>query len=92
MSTRYSLRIARAAQNDLAELDRKIASRIIDKLEFFALQEAPLRFAVKLNDFKYGTYRFRIGDYRAIFDVDAGGDIYILMILRVKHRKEAYRV
>ena len=30
------------------------------------------------------------GDYRAIFDLDKDGNIVILLILRIKHRKEVY--
>jgi len=34
-----------------------------------------------------GTYRFRIGDYRVIFDIE-GKDI---VALRVGHRRDIYR-
>ncbi|MBP6881235.1 MAG: hypothetical protein KBC35_01275 [Candidatus Pacebacteria bacterium] len=36
-------------------------------------------------------YRYRIGDYRAIFSVAADGTITLLTILSVKHRKDVYR-
>jgi len=34
-----------------------------------------------------GTYRFRIGDYRVIFDIE-GNEV---VVLRVGHRREIYR-
>jgi mRNA interferase RelE/StbE len=34
-----------------------------------------------------GSYRFRIGDYRVIFDVEGAN----LIVLRVGHRREIYR-
>jgi mRNA interferase RelE/StbE len=40
-----------------------------------------------LTDPEIGTYRFRIGDYRVIFDLE-GNDV---IVLRVGHRKEIYR-
>lgn len=46
----------------------------------------PLRFAVKLIDYKLGEYRFRIGNFRIIFDL-AGKDI---VVLRVGHRRDVY--
>jgi len=46
-----------------------------------------LKYAQKLSDPRLGTYRFRVGEYRVIFDVE-GSDI---VILRVGHRKEIYR-
>ncbi|MBC8526038.1 MAG: type II toxin-antitoxin system RelE/ParE family toxin [Candidatus Cloacimonetes bacterium] len=36
---------------------------------------------------KLGSYRFRIGNYRVIFDIDEDK----LVILRVGHRKNIYR-
>jgi mRNA interferase RelE/StbE len=46
-----------------------------------------MRFAEKLSDPILGEYRFRIGDYRVIFDIK-GSEI---VILRVGHRREIYR-
>lgn len=40
-----------------------------------------------MTDPKIGTYRFRTGDYRVIFDIE-GKDI---VILRAGHRKEIYK-
>jgi mRNA interferase RelE/StbE len=40
-----------------------------------------------LIDPKLGTYRFRIGDYRVIFDIE-GKDI---VVLRVGHRRDIYK-
>ena len=80
------------ATRDLASIPKKIARRIVDKIEFYRIQPAPLHFAKKLTDFGTGQFRFRIGDYRAIFDVDSKGAIHILMILRIKHRKDVYNL
>lgn len=46
-----------------------------------------LNHARKMVDPSLGSYRFRIGDYRVIFDIE--GDEII--VLRVGHRKEIYR-
>lgn len=80
------------ALDDLACLDKQVAARILDKLDFFAAQNNPLLFAKKLVDYKMGSYRFRVGDYRVVFDVDRTGKITILVILAVKHRKDVYRI
>ncbi len=48
--------------------------------------------AKKLIGVEIDTYRFRIGDYRAIFKKDPISDRFvILVILKVAHRKEVYR-
>jgi len=87
---KYKVDYAMCARADLKHLDYAIAQRIIKKIAFFAAQESPLHFAKPLKNAQIGNYRFRIGDYRAIFDIDKKGRIQILMILRVKHRKDIY--
>jgi mRNA interferase RelE/StbE len=80
------------ARKDLLKIDGKIAKRIIKKILYFSQQEYPLHYAKKLTNPIMGHYRFRIGDYRAIFDVDKNGHIQILMILSIKHRKDVYNL
>jgi mRNA interferase RelE/StbE len=75
------------AAKELEKLPPQIRKRILKKLKFYSLQENPLRFAEKLKDRKFGEYRFRIGDYRALFDVEN----HRIIILKVGHRKDIYR-
>lgn len=49
--------------------------------------QSPMDYAKKMVDPALGTYRFRIGEYRVIFDIQ---DTEII-VLRVGHRKEIYR-
>lgn len=76
------------AAKDIAALDKKTAKRIMDKIDWFAAQADPLEFSKPLND-RRKLYRFRIGDYRAIFTLR--GQTILLLVLAVKNRKEAYR-
>lgn len=78
------------AVRDLRQLDQQVSKRILKKMDFFSKQENPLKFAKKLKDFSLGEYRFRIGDYRVLFDLDEDGNMKILMVLSIKHRREAY--
>lgn len=87
----YQFIYSEKARRDLKSLDRKTADRILFKLDFYAKQENPLQFSKCLKGDTLGEYRFRIGDYRAIFDVDSKGNLKILLILRIKHRREVYR-
>lgn len=88
---KYQQIYTKQALEDLRALPKPIAQRIVDKIEFYAMQNHPLLFAKRLTDLEAGQYRFRIGDYRAIFDMDQSGNIKILLILKIKHRKEIYR-
>ena len=75
------------ALRDLQKLPQEIQKRIIKKLDFFVESGEPLSFAENLVNFEIGQYRFRIGDYRVIFDLDDER----LIILTLGHRKNIYK-
>ncbi len=78
----------RYAEKEFLKLSPPIQKRIINKLEFFLSHSNPLAFATNINTAAtQATYRFRIGDYRVIFDWEETG----ILILRVGHRREIYR-
>lgn len=82
---KYRLVYTQRAVRDIKGLDHKIKKRIGKTL--LRYQENPLEHAEKLTDSKLGGYRFRIGDYRAVFDME-GSEI---VVLKVGHRKEIYK-
>ncbi len=86
----YKIIYSPDAVRDLDELDRVLRTRILKKLAWFAVQNDPLAFAKKLEGQWGAAYRFRVGDYRIIFEVGKLGKIQILSIIRVQHRKEVY--
>ncbi len=75
------------ALKDFKKLTPPIQKRLIKKLEFFAQSKDPLKFSEALVNSTLGKYRFRVGDYRVIFDFP--GDA--LIILRLGHRKYIYK-
>lgn len=79
---------AKKASRLFAKIPHEMQKRIIAKLDWYGDQEEPLGFAEPLTDFGIGEYRFRVGDYRIIFDLDNEGDILILL---VGHRRDIYR-
>ncbi len=87
---RYRLEYSPKAIQDLSRLDKQTSLRIVTKLDFFIEQANPLRWAKNLTSSRYGEYRFRVGEYRIVFDLAKDGSITILLILRIKHRREVY--
>jgi len=85
--TRYRMVFAGSSKKDLDKLDRITKQRIAKKLQYFLSQGNPLDFARQLVHSSIGSYRFRVGHYRIVFDVD--GDI--LQVVSIKHRKDVYR-
>ena len=73
------------ARQHIKKLSRGNQKRIIEKLEFYALQPDPLQFSEPLSG--SNDYRFRVGDYRIRFEVLND----IIWIIAIKRRDEAYR-
>jgi len=81
----YKIVFTKRAMRDISKLEPEIKEKLGDALKRYG--EDPLNHARKMVDPSLGSYRFRIGDYRVIFDIE--GDEII--VLRVVHRKEIYR-
>lgn len=79
------IELTEKALEQLTKLPVEVRSRLTYKLAFYAQQEDPLHFAKRLSGSE--LYRFRIGDYRAIFEV-MGEIMYVLLIVK---RDKAYR-
>lgn len=75
----------RRAVRDIQGLDPDTKERLGRVLLRYA--ENPLNHAERLTESELGSYRFRVGDYRVIFDLE-GDEI---VVLRVGHRREIYR-
>ena len=82
---KYRLVYTRRALRDINGLDDSTKKRIAKALARY--EGDPLKHAESMTDSRLGSYRFRIGDYRVIFDVE-GNDI---VVLRVGHRRELYK-
>ncbi len=75
------------ANKDIQKIDIVSQKRIIKKLKFFMSQSNPLDYAIKLAGEDEANYRWRIGTYRVVFDVNKDS----ITILRVQHRREVYK-
>lgn len=87
---KYELVYTYKALADLQEIQKVQAKKIVTKLKHFASQTDIGKFSKPLKANYKGLYRFRIGDYRAIFSKDSRGHIIILTVIRIKHLKEVY--
>ncbi len=77
----YSIQFDKKAEDFLDKLQTDIALRIINKLE--KLKEDPFRF---LEHYEGQYYKFRIGDYRALIDVDFERKILWVRVLDKRGR------
>jgi len=76
------------AFRELEKLPKDVQRRIIEKLRFYLAQKNPIDFAEKIEGGGAGkVYRFRVGDYRLIFDW-LGEKI---LVLKIRDRRDAYK-
>lgn len=85
----YRLVLSGEARQDLRSLEKTVQRRIVKKLLYFLHSADPLSFAKPLVGKFKGLFRFRVGDYRVVFRV-SGGEIKILFVIRIEHRREVY--
>ena len=79
----YQIEFKPRAIRDLEAIDHTQARRIIEKIR---LMQDELAGDVKRLTNITPEFRLRVGDYRILFEVEAGK----VIIYRVRHRKDAY--
>ena len=80
----YKLIFEKKALHDLNKLEKEIKERIWNKLQL--CKEEPFRFLEHLTEID--GFKLRVGDYRAIIDVDNSSKT--IKVLKVGHRKNIY--
>jgi mRNA interferase RelE/StbE len=86
----YTIQLTEHAGHDLSNLSEVVAKRITNKLKEIRSSPNPMRFAKSLTGEFKGLYRFRIGDYRILLRKEPSGELIILLVLRIKHRRDVY--
>lgn len=81
----YRLVLTSRALKDLKGINEENRKLIISKLKEFSIN--PFLYSKKLSNPKIGTYRFRMGNFRIIFDIDRKN----IVVLRIGDRKDIYK-
>lgn len=81
----YSVKLHPKVVKFLDKCDKQLAERIRNKLRL--LKEEPFRFLEHYEGKDY--YKLRIGDYRALIDVDTTREIIFVRVL--DHRGRIYK-
>jgi len=83
----YQIEWKTSALRELKKLDKPVIPRIITAVE--SLVENPFPMGIRKLQGSEHTYRLRVGDYRILYEVCQS--ILRIQIVRVRHRKDAYR-
>lgn len=84
----YHIRILQSATRELERLDKPIARRIAERINWLAANLDDIRPEPYKGDLA-GLYKFRVGDYRVIYEILY--DEKVIVIHQVGHRSEIYR-
>jgi mRNA interferase RelE/StbE len=86
----WRVEISRTAEKQIKRLDRQTQAELVRYLRG-RVQEAanPRQFGKALRGEKRGLWRYRVGDYRIICDIQDARKT--LLVLALGHRKHVYR-
>jgi mRNA interferase RelE/StbE len=77
------------AQRELAGLDKQVQKEIVRYLEErIGTAVNPEQFGKPLRGDKWGSWRYRVGDYRLVCRIDR--NILTVLVLNVGHRSKIY--
>lgn len=79
----YEIDISPRARKDLKRLDKRVADRILSKIN--EMGDDLAGDVKRLTEF-VPEYRLRVGDFRILFDLEDSK----VIVRRVKNRREAY--
>lgn len=85
----WTIRVSDKAVRDLRKLDRQVARRIRDELSEIAGLDDPRSRGKALVGNLAGLWRYRVGDYRVICDIE--DEVLVVLVVGVAHRSEVYR-
>jgi len=83
----YQIEWKQSALRELKRLDRQSIPSIVKAID--SLASNPFPQSVKKLHGSEHKYRLRVGDYRVIYEVFSRR--LIIEVIRVRHRKDAYR-
>lgn len=86
----WRIEVAETAKKQLAKLDRQVQVAILRYLrEKIATKEDPRRFGAPLRRELTGRWKYRVGDYRLICEIQE--EKVLVLVLLVGHRGKIYR-
>lgn len=83
----YEVFLERTAERDLKRLPKEEYYRMIDHVKALARDPRP-SVGRKLTGSK-SDWRIRVGDYRILYEINDKAKV--VRVMRIRHRREAYR-
>ncbi len=84
----YRVRLLDAASKGLAKVDKPVARRIVDRMEWLAENLTDTNLEALTGEFE-GLFKLRVGDYRVVYELIH--EEKLIMIHAIGHRRDIYR-
>jgi mRNA interferase RelE/StbE len=85
----WTINYTDTAKGQLSKLDKQAALRILDYMDKrISGQDNPRTCGKALTGSLGGLWRFRVGDYRIICDIQDGS--VVILVLKIGHRSKVY--
>lgn len=85
----WTIEVSERALRSLRKMDKQIARRVRDELLEIAKLEDPRSRGKALTGNLAGVWRYRIGDYRILCDIE--DNRLVVIVIDVAHRREVYK-
>lgn len=85
----WEIELSEHAVKQLAKLDKQTAKRITSKLREVSQLEDPCSTGKALTGNLSGFWRYRVGDYRIVCDIERG--VLVILVVDVEHRSRVYK-
>lgn len=87
MTQPYDIVVKRSVLKDIRRIPKTILGQIQERIA--ALAHEPFPSGAEAIEGYHHCYRIRIGQYRVLYEV--ASTVRIVTIIRIRHRKDAYR-
>lgn len=85
----WKIRFTKSADKALRKLDKSTSARILDEIEEISALDDPRSRGKALTGTLSGLWRYRVGDYRIVCDIEDG--MMLILVVAVAHRREVYK-
>jgi mRNA interferase RelE/StbE len=85
----WTIKFSKTADKALRKLDRSVSAKILDELESISKLDDPRTRGKALQYNLSGLWRYRVGDYRIVCDIEDG--VLVILVVDVAHRSKVYQ-
>lgn len=84
----WQIEVAKSVERSMRKLDRETARRVVAKLHEISQLDDPRSMGKGLTGGLAGLWRYRVGDYRIICDIE--DELLVVLVVEIRHRSEVY--